>query len=447
MRAISELDIKRKKDERYSKRLLFMFHTIMFFKVFGFLALSESAGVNKAFKLVVSLLMTIWVVILTRKMIKTGYNFKFNYLQTLCIIFYLAYLLLGVVSITWANDYLFATIQIFRDLELFIFSVLFIRLVKSYNSHHGTNHDLSYFLAYSVFLSALYFFIGHFANPDKFMRLTHGGTVARLGGLIMNPNELGMLCSLGAGCLLLQLSVAKHKWFLLILLGIDLYTMFLTGSRSSSIGFVLLAGVYAFLSNNKGLKIAMIIGIITVGPIVATKVVFSEEKGGAEEVMSMTGRLPFWKALLTEALPKEPLLGYGFMNIYYTKDFQGKNTYPASMTHNTFVQVVMNLGLIGAVIVLFQMVFVFRALLKENDENERKVFILLFIPIFINSLTEFGIWGETNYGVLFYQLLFVSLVIKKPLVTLNEEGKESKKPMSFTFGGDIPKSGMSRIET
>lgn len=420
---------------KFSNRLLFTFHTIMFFKVFGFLALSESAGVNKVFKLVISLLMTVWVIVITRNMIKRGYDFKFFYGQTLCVIFYLAYLLLGAISISWANDYIFATIQLFRDLELFVFSVLFIRAIRSFNSYHKTKHDLSYFLAYSVFLSALYFFIGYFVNPDKFIRLTHGGTVARLGGLIMNPNELGMLCSLGAGCILLQLHHAKHTWLLIIILGIDLYTMFLTGSRSSSIGFVLLAGTYALLSNNKALKFAMIFGIATVGPVVATKVIFSEEKGGAEEVMSMTGRLPFWKALLTEALPKEPLLGYGFMNIYYTKDFQGKNTYPASMTHNTFVQVIMNLGLVGSLIVLFQMVFVFRAFFKEKDDNEKKVFILLFIPIFINSLTEFGIWGETNYGVLFYQLLFVSLVIKMPISIVKNTTNSGYSSKRLTFGG------------
>jgi len=399
-------------DRKFARRTLFFMHVIMFFKVFGFLALSESGGVNKAFKVVVSLLMTLFILIVTRKMIRKNYHFEFAYTQQLVLIFYVGYLLLGTISITWAADKIFAVIQIFRDLDLFIFSILFIRAMRAYNKEHGTTYDLSYFFVYTVFLNALYFFHGHFADPDKFMRLTHGGTVARLGGLIMNPNELGMLCSFGGACVLLQLPLAKRKFILIVILGIDLYTMFLTGSRSSSIGFVLVAGTYAMLSDNKTLKGLMIAGIVIAGPFVAKEVVFSEEKGGAEEVMSMTGRLPFWKALLTEALWKEPLLGYGFMNIYYTKYFQGKNTYPASMTHNTFVQVIMNLGLIGSTIVLFQMVFVFRALFSERSKQEQKVFLLLFIPIFINSITEFGIWGETNYGVLFYQILFLTLVIK-----------------------------------
>jgi hypothetical protein len=30
-------------------------------------------------------------------------------------------------------------------------------------------------------------------DPDTFFRLTNGGEEARLGGVMMNPNELGML--------------------------------------------------------------------------------------------------------------------------------------------------------------------------------------------------------------------------------------------------------------
>ena len=420
-----------KENEKFRKRTVLFLHIIMFFKVFSFLALSESGGVNKAFKVVVSLLMTALIVIVTRKMLKKGYQFKFNYIHTFILVFYIMYLLLGTISLSWAGDFIFATIQIFRDMDLFVFSILFIRVLRAYNTHHEKELNLSTFLVYGIFVNALYFFQGHFSDPDKFMRLTHGGTVARLGGLIMNPNELGMLCSLGGACVLLQLGVSKNKFILVIVLGIDLYTMFLTGSRSSSIGFILVAGLYALLSESKGLKAIMLVGMLIGAPIVLTKVVFSEEKGGAEEVMSMTGRLPFWKALLTEGLPKEPLLGYGFMNIYYTKYFQGKNTYPASMTHNTFVQVIMNLGLIGATIVLFQMVFVFRGLIRNKNSEERKVFILIFTPIFINSLTEFGIWGETNYGVLFYQLIFLSLVIQPddPAIRHLRKNEESVHPV------------------
>jgi len=86
-------------------------------------------------------------------------------------------------------------------------------------------------------------------------------------------------------------------------------------------------------------------------PVAVNTMLVKENGGGVDEVMSMTGRLPFWTALLNEAFPKEPLFGYGFMRIYYTDTFQGANTYAGHMTHNTFMQVLMNLGIVGFSIV------------------------------------------------------------------------------------------------
>jgi exopolysaccharide production protein ExoQ len=51
--------------------------------------------------------------------------------------------------------------------------------------------------------------------------------------------------------------------------------------------------------------------------------------------------------LISEGLPREPLLGFGFMRIDYKEFFQSTHTYPGKMTHNTFMQVLMNLGFVG----------------------------------------------------------------------------------------------------
>ncbi|RZK52058.1 MAG: O-antigen ligase domain-containing protein, partial [Hymenobacter sp.] len=124
-----------------------------------------------------------------------------------------------------------------------------------------------------------------------------------------------------------------------------------------------------------------------------------------EEVLSMTGRLPFWHALLTEGLPREPLLGYGFMRISYGEYFQSVHTYAAQMAHNTFIQVLMNLGLVGFAIVMLQLGFTIRAFGQAPSPQLRLLGVGLLIPILINSFTEFGIFGMTNYGILFYQFL------------------------------------------
>lgn len=137
--------------------------------------------------------------------------------------------------------------------------------------------------------------------------------------------------------------------------------------------------------------------------------------GGVEEVMSMTGRIPFWKALLNEGIVREPFFGFGFMRINYIDYFQGLDTYPGRMTHNTFMQVLMNLGFVGFFVVFWQFFSTISIAIKKRMHEHAKFFLAVFIPIVINSFTEFGIFGESNYGILFYQVLvfMLTLVPKK----------------------------------
>jgi exopolysaccharide production protein ExoQ len=64
--------------------------------------------------------------------------------------------------------------------------------------------------------------------------------------------------------------------------------------------------------------------------------------------------------------------------------------------------VLMNLGLVGLFIVLLQVAFTLHAMITDKDTDQKSVAIGLFIPAIINSFTEFGIFGETNYGIMFY---------------------------------------------
>ena len=80
---------------------------------------------------------------------------------------------------------------------------------------------------------------------------------------------------------------------------------------------------------------------------------------------------------------------------------------------SALVQVLLNLGLVGISVVIAQMFFTFRAMVREHRQHAERVWLALglFIPLFVNSLTEFGIWGETNYGIMFYLYLLYLLSI------------------------------------
>ena len=162
--------------------------------------------------------------------------------------------------------------------------------------------------------------------------------------------------------------------------------------------------------------------MMLVAPIAIYKIVLKDgDPERMEEVTTLTGRLPFWTALINEGLPREPLLGFGFMRIDYKEYFQSTNTYPGKMTHNTFMQVLMNLGLVGLTIVLLQLLFTFLAIRREDAEN-RLMLLSLMIPLLINSFTEFGIFGESNFGILFYQLIIIYVSLQSSnILTLKQK--------------------------
>jgi hypothetical protein len=337
-------------------------------------------------------------------------------------ILYAGYLALGLASFLWTSNIGVSALQWLMTAETLVFSYYFIRSLYLLDQFFTWHKVRLYNLVGNVatFLMSI-FVIGNFAAPDVFIRLTHGGEEARLGGYMMNPNELGMLAALGIAGLIFDY-YRNHKiiatTFKLLIL---FYTIYLTGSRSTFIGAVIILGFHIMQSNSAKLKISVVAIMILAMPVAVNNMIFKDgDTSRVEEVMSMTGRLPFWKALISEGLPQKPLLGFGFMRIADKDYFQGRNTYPGKMTHNTFMQVLMNLGFIGLTIVFFQMFFTFKAIFSE--EKEKRLMLLGFlIPLIINSLTEFGIFGESNYGILFYQLIILYVSFKPNLIITPSE--------------------------
>ena len=397
-------------DRKYVNHLSGLLVIILFFKIAGFFTVSESVAVTRVVKIFVRLMMTVWLIIIFNNLKPKVGVASFTHHHRSVLGFYLLYFFMGFMSLMWSSDVVVSSLQLIMDVELLLFSYIFFRLVV-YVNHYSPEQKIriTHLLAVSIWMIMVVMLIGKTVLPDKFFRLTHGGDVARLGGFLMNPNELGMLSVIGASMCYFELGKVKHKFFVIVMLLCAVYALVLTQSRSSMIGFMIITGLFVSKSKSKLLKIGMYGGMVAVMPVIINTIFL--KMGDLDEVLSMTGRLPFWEALLTEALPEEPILGFGFMRIYYTDYFSGVHTYAAKMTHNTFVQVLMNLGLVGFGIVLAQMFVTLRTYVRSQDRDKKMMFLGVFIPIIINSFTEFGIFGETNFGILFYQFLIMLWVV------------------------------------
>lgn len=399
--------------QRFLKKINNQLFIILLLMVACFFTWSENVAITRAIKVVGRMGVMISSIIVYYRIISYGSVNSLVYKNIFSPILYIAYLILGFISFSWSTNPGFSALQWFMTFQSFVFAYFFVKSLAILDVYfEGHSIRLYHLLGNTVFVLQLVFVIGMWTNPDVFFRLTDGGEEVRLGGTLMNPNELGMLAGVGSACLIFDLYRFKNKVWTIIKIMIILYALYMTGSRSSLIGVLLIIFFHVNQTKRKGLKLGIIAVVLAIAPFaVYTVILKGGDQSRLEEVMSLTGRLPFWKALITEGLPREPLLGFGFMRIDYKEFFQSAHTYPGKMTHNTFMQVLMNLGFIGFTIVLFQVFFTVKSILSAQKEL-KLMLIGILIPILINSFTEFGIFGESNYGILFYQIIIFSIAFR-----------------------------------
>jgi exopolysaccharide production protein ExoQ len=380
-------------------------------RISSYFMLSDDVTVTQIFKVCIRISVTAATGILLMRHASAGKNNGLGYSQPMSLLLYSAYILLGIFSLLWTTSFNDTVLHLLMDVETLLFCFLYIKLLLVKQHEEGSKIRISRIIAISVFITTAAFLIGKMINPEKFFRLTHGGEEARLGGFIINPNELGMLLVIGISTTIIELKHSYNKWSKWIMMILMLYALMITGSRSSLIGLLLIILFYVSQSKTKRMQVVILAGLCAVAPYVVHQVFIKQ--GDIEEVMSLTGRLPFWKDLVTINFPREPLLGYGYMRIDYTDKFESLNSYAGAMTHNTFLQVLMGLGLTGLFLVLVQLSSVIQGIVTHPDWHKKSLCIGLLIPVLVNSFTEFGIFGETNYGIMFY-LFIVFMIVLKP---------------------------------
>lgn len=406
--------IKSKNKKTY-QWLLIILIVIMTLRICSYFTLfPNSIGVTRVVKVGMRFLLSGFSIFILFYLKKKYTDFSFKYSNHLSGLFYLAYALLGVASILWSTDVMFTVLQLMMLIESMVFVWAFYHLMVMGDFLTKGRASFAKILGVSVAMISVGFLIGLYNDPSTFYRDTHGGAVSRLGGFIINPNELGMLAVIGASMTYVRMREGASISWNIIFWGLSVAVLLLTQSRSSLGAFLLVTLMFILMSKSAWLKIATFGAGVLVLPILIKTIIIKD--GDVSEVMSMTGRLPFWSDLITYGFPDRPLLGYGFMSISpspFSNKFDSIHAYAASMTHNTFVQVLINLGLVGAFICIVQMTLTFAAIGKTKNTKLRLTAIAMLIPVLINSATEFGIFGEANYGIYFYHLIILMFIISK----------------------------------
>lgn len=384
--------------------------TLLTMRICSYFMLSEEVAITQALKICLRISVTVATGILLMRHNSSRKSSQVEYHQPLSMVLYLLYIGLGIASLLWTTSFTDTLLHLLMDVETLLFCFLYMKLMLLKQEEENSGIRFSRIVAVSVFLIVASFLIGKIVNPEKFFRFTHGGEEARLGGFIINPNELGMLIVIGISTTFIELKHSFNKWSKWLMMLLMMYALVITGSRSSMIGLLLIILFFVSQSKTRRMQVVILAGLCAVAPYVVHQVFIKQ--GDVEEVMSLTGRLPFWKDLVTINFPREPLLGYGYMRIDYTDKFESINSYAGAMTHNTFLQVLMGLGLTGLFIVISQLAATIHGMVSHADWNKRRLCMAMLIPVLVNSFTEFGVFGETNYGIMFYLFIVFTVVLK-----------------------------------
>ncbi|MCJ7508814.1 MAG: O-antigen ligase family protein [candidate division Zixibacteria bacterium] len=243
-----------------------------------------------------------------------------------------------------------------------------------------------------------------------------------------DPNSLAVTLALAAPFIWYILFVEKSRWLKLLSIGVliaSLYTIILTGSRSAILGLVTIVFLVWIRSRRKFVSLIIALLIVTI-----TWIVMPEQyKGRYKTILSSThgeiddssqGRINAWKAGM-EMFFDRPFLGVGvgaFGTAHatsYTPEGKPRSWLKA---HNTYVQLLAELGILGTII----FVILIYNIIRQNIKVEKKIlsqikvkdwnyYLSIAMMTSLGCLFVTGIFGHSLYRFNWYLIAALTVVL------------------------------------
>jgi O-antigen ligase len=239
-----------------------------------------------------------------------------------------------------------------------------------------------------------------------------GLTDEEIGGLVINPNSLGVLCVLSVGCLMQIRSAGEKKKLDMFLTVSILILGALTCSRTY-LACLLILGVFKFVSSNIGVKgklklllgsgVVLLISASILSLVFPTTVEMFIQRLTAEDITS--GRYALFaeynKYLLSSA--KALVWGVGSLNL-------GEKVVELSISfgvpHNGIQEILVAWGIIGLLLFIAMIGVMIRRSKQENPHQSWANYALLIVLL---AKIMVGQVITSNYTMLAFALVYLSL--------------------------------------
>ena len=143
----------------------------------------------------------------------------------------------------------------------------------------------------------------------------------------------------------------RYKWFAYALVGITLFATMYTFSRASYIAVLVTAAVLGIIKNRKLLILlgAFVLTWQTIVPVAVTERINMTENSNGQLEQSANTRVKLWEEA-RDSMLSNPVLGTGFDTYRY-----GVHAGGLQDTHNWYVKVMVETGIVGIVLVLIML--------------------------------------------------------------------------------------------
>ena len=215
-----------------------------------------------------------------------------------------------------------------------------------------------------------------------------------LKGLLAHPNPMGLYAVIHLLLWLLNWfkSHTKGKLFSLFAILISFFVIILTNSASSVLQLLLLISaliiplIITKFSSNKSVLLINVVSAIAIVVVICVIFNLNEVLGLAGRDTTFTGRTTFWPQLL-KLVAERPLLGYGFWGFWTNSNGPavtiGNKFFRPIHAHNGFLDVAVDLGILGLLLVVFSIArnafLSFKMLRREQYETIIPLLIIFFL--------------------------------------------------------------------
>ncbi len=358
-------------------------------------------------------LMSAGLIILYRKRGQFAFSFRDN------IWLYLFYLY-AIISVSWAD---YQGVSAKRWIRATGDIIMALVILTEDDQKEAVEHILRRCAIFMIPLSVL--FIRYYRNLGI---VFHRSGTPLWVGVTTNKNTLGLLCAFMGIFLIWRLLKNRPKlnvWDA-CLLGLTVYL--LIGARSATSTVVFAVGLLilffeTFLKDNpKRFNVLIVTSVcllfVLQGLFISVRnesvsTVFFRATGRDS---TFTGRIPLWQELMRIGSHR-PLLGSGYGSFWLghlTHNLWDTFGWRPTNGHNGYLDVFMDLGLAGLVLMIFLIFHTYTKTRNSVEENWGigKLQLAFLIMILFHNITETSLALPTN--LLWFLFLLSALAVKKP---------------------------------